>query len=94
VTFAPANLPAFFDCLLQHRAAWTGSDEPNRALNLALAARGRGDQLRHDGNWDRPFAREGRDQYTAFADGGLTMICTNGPERAVQDLDANDGADG
>jgi len=78
--------------------AWTGTEEPNAALNVALAQRGveamfgtLGDP---EHSWDGRFAREGRDQYAAFADTGLSVIATDRPIEASRDLDANDGAEG
>jgi glycerophosphoryl diester phosphodiesterase len=78
--------------------AWTGTEEPNAALNVALAQRGveamfgtLGDPAH---SWDGRFAREGRDQYAAFADSGLAVIATDRPIEASRDLDANDGAEG
>jgi glycerophosphoryl diester phosphodiesterase len=79
---------------LAHVIAWTGTEEPNSALNVALAARGVETNFGTMGSWDRQFARDGHDQYAAFADSGLTMLSTNRPGPAVRDLDANDGADG
>ncbi len=76
---------------LTHIIAWTGDEEPNSALNVALGARGVETNFGTMGRWDRQFAREGQDQYAAFADTGLTMISTNRPAAAVRDLDANDG---
>jgi len=78
--------------------AWTGIQEPNLALNGALAARGveamfgtLGDPAR---SWDGRFAREGRDQYAAFAETGLALIATDRPIEATRDLDAQDGVEG
>ena len=78
--------------------AWTGTEEPNAALNVALAQRDveamfgtLGDP---DHSWDARFARAGRDQYAAFADAGLVVIATDRPSEALHDLDANDGVDG
>jgi glycerophosphoryl diester phosphodiesterase len=77
--------------------AWTGVDEPNAALNVALAARGIevlfGTLGRSDESWDGRFEREG-DQYAAFAETGIQLIATDRPLAAVQDLDAHDGVDG
>ncbi len=78
--------------------AWTGTDEPNAALNVALAQRGVeamfGTLGHPEHSWDGRFAREGRDQYAAFADAGLVVIATDRPIEASRDLDANDGAEG
>jgi len=45
-------------------------------------------------SWDGRFAREGQDQYAAFAETGLQLIATDRPIEASRDLDANDGVDG
>ncbi|MGE0741500.1 MAG: glycerophosphodiester phosphodiesterase family protein [Hyphomonadaceae bacterium] len=78
--------------------AWTGVDEPNSALNLALAQRGVeaafGTLGNPDRSWDGRFAREGQDQYAAFAETGIQVIATDRPIQASADLDANDGAEG
>jgi glycerophosphoryl diester phosphodiesterase len=78
--------------------AWTGTGEPNAALNVALAQRGVETIFGTLGNpehsWDGRFAREGREQYAAFADTGLTMIATDRPAAAIHDIDANDGEEG
>lgn len=78
--------------------AWTGTDEPNAELNIALAARGVEPMFGTLGNparsWDGRFERDGRDQYAAFAETGLTLISTDRPVAAGHDLDANDGVDG
>jgi glycerophosphoryl diester phosphodiesterase len=78
--------------------AWTGTDEPNSALNIALAQRGVEAMFGTLGNpersWDGRFAREGQEQYAAFAETGLQLIATDRPIEASRDLDANDGVDG
>jgi glycerophosphoryl diester phosphodiesterase len=77
--------------------AWTGIEEPNAALNIALAQSGIEPMFGTLGgadSWDNRFAREGREQYAAFAETGLTLISTDRPIEAARDLDANDGADG
>lgn len=78
--------------------AWTGTDEPNAALNVALAARGVEARFGTLGNpnssWDGRFAREGREQYGAFAETGLVLLATDRPIEAARDLDAHDGVDG
>lgn len=77
--------------------AWTGVEEPNAALNIALAARGvevMFGTLGGGNSWDQRFAREGRDQYAAFAETGLHVIATDRPADASRDLDAHDGEDG
>lgn len=78
--------------------AWTGTEEPNAALNVALAQRGVeamfGTLGNPDYSWDGRFAREGRDQYAAFAETGLQLIATDRPVEASRDLGAHDGVDG
>lgn len=76
--------------------AWTGTEEPNSALNVALAARGVEAAFGTLGgrtSWDERFARTG-DQYADFAETGLTVISTDRPVAASQHIDAHDGADG
>jgi glycerophosphoryl diester phosphodiesterase len=78
--------------------AWTGIDEPNPALNAALTQAGVEPMFGTLGpperSWDGRFARDGRDQYAAFADTGLTVIATDRPIEASRDLDAHDGVEG
>jgi glycerophosphoryl diester phosphodiesterase len=78
--------------------AWTGTEEPNSALNVELAARGVEAMFGTLGNpahsWDGRFARENDDQYAAFAETGLVLIATDRPVEAAHDLDQHDGADG
>lgn len=78
--------------------AWTGTEEPNAELNIALARRGVEAMFGTLGNpefsWDARFAREGHEQYAAFAETGLQLIATDRPIEASRDLDANDGANG
>ena len=78
--------------------AWTGVEEPNAALNTALARRGVEALFGTVGNpersWDGRFAREGRDQYARLAATGLALVSSNRPIEAVRDLDAQDGAEG
>ena len=78
--------------------AWTGIEEPNAALNAALARRGveaifgtLGTPAR---SWDGRFAREGRDEYAKLAATGLVLIASDRPIDAVRDLDAQDGVEG
>ena len=78
--------------------AWTGIEEPNAALNVALAQRGveaifgaLGAPAR---SWDGRFVREGRDQYARLAATGLVLISTDRPIEAARDLDAQDGVEG
>ncbi len=82
---------------LANIVAWTGTDEPNSALNVALAQRGveaRFGTLGGRDSWDARFARAGQDQYAAFAETGIAIIATDRPAEALRDLDANDGVDG
>lgn len=82
---------------LANIVAWTGTDEPNSALNVALAQRGveaRFGTLGGRDSWDARFARDGLDQYAAFAETGIAIIATDRPIEASRDLDANDGVDG
>jgi glycerophosphoryl diester phosphodiesterase len=78
--------------------AWTGTEEPNAALNLALAARGVeamfGTLGPPERSWDGRFARAGAEQYAAFAEAGLQLIATDRPLEAARDLDAADRVDG
>lgn len=78
--------------------AWTGTEEPNSALNAALNARGVeaifGTLGNPEHSWDGRFAREGADQYAAFAETGLAVIATDRPVEAAHALDAKDGAEG
>jgi glycerophosphoryl diester phosphodiesterase len=83
---------------LTRTLAWTGTEAPDAALNVALNQRGieaifgtLGDPAR---SWDGRFEREGREQYAAFADTGLAVIATDRPVAAARDLDAHDGVDG
>ena len=77
--------------------AWTGVDEPNSALNSALAQRGveaMFGTLGGSDSWDSRFAVSGDDQYAAFAETGLQLISTDRPLTAARSLDAADGVDG
>lgn len=78
--------------------AWTGVEEPNAALNVALARRGVEAMFGTLGNparsWDGRFLREGRDQYAKLAATGLALISSDRPIEAVRDLDAQDGVEG
>ncbi|MES1201207.1 MAG: glycerophosphodiester phosphodiesterase family protein [Pseudomonadota bacterium] len=77
--------------------AWTGDDEPNGALNIALAQRGVEASFGTGGghrSWDARFAQEHREQYAAFADTGLQLISTDRPVEAAHDLDAYDNFEG
>lgn len=65
--------------------AWTGDEEPNSALNIALAQRG----------VEARFGMFGRNapanQAAAFAETGLQIISTDQAAATVADLDENDG---
>lgn len=78
--------------------AWTGINEPNEALNRALAERGVEAMFGTLGNpsrsWDGRFEREGDDRYDDFAALGLQLIATDRPVEAGRDLDVSDGVDG
>jgi len=78
--------------------AWTGIEEPNAALNVALAARGVEPMFGTLGNparsWDGRFEREGDDQYAEFAETGLVLIATDRTPEAALDLDEADGVEG
>ena len=97
---APADLDALVarGVDLTRVLAWTGVEEPNAALNAALAHRGVEAMFGTLGNpprsWDGRFLREGRDQYARLAATGLALISSNRPVEAVRDLDAQDGVEG
>lgn len=77
--------------------AWTGTEEPNSALNVALAERGIEvlfGTLGGRESWDNRFAASGNDQYAEFAEAGIHVIATDRPAAAARDLDAADGVDG
>jgi glycerophosphoryl diester phosphodiesterase len=78
--------------------AWTGIEAPDPAFNAALARLGVeamfGTLGPPESSWDGRFARDGRDQYAAFADTGLAVIATDRPAEASRDLDAHDGVEG
>lgn len=74
---------------------WTGTREPNSAMNVALAEKGveiifgtLGDPAT---SWDGRFAREGDQGYTALADTGVHMIATDRPLEAMRAIDDADG---
>lgn len=77
--------------------AWTGVEEPNAALNVALIERGVEPMFGTLGNpatsWDGRFVREGDDQYAEFAETGLVLIATDRAPEAARDLDAADGVE-
>jgi len=82
---------------LRRVVAWTGTDEPNAALNVALNQRGVEVEFGTLGgrrSWDERFAEQQREQYAAFADTGLQLISTGRPAEALRDLDAHDNAQG
>lgn len=77
--------------------AWTGIEEPNSALYVALAERGVEAMFGTLGgrdSWDNRFESAGDDQYADFADAGLQLISTDRPAQAAADLDAADGVAG
>ena len=74
---------------------WTGTAEPNSAMNLQLADKGvevifgtLGDT---PASWDVRIAREGDGQYAAFADTGIHVIATDRPLEAMRAIDDADG---
>lgn len=80
---------------LSRIVAWTGTKEPNPALNVELAQKKievrfgtLGDQAT---SWDNRFAREGDSGYTAFADTGIHMIASDRPLEAMRAIDDGDG---
>jgi glycerophosphoryl diester phosphodiesterase len=76
--------------------AWTGTEEPNAALNVALAQRGVEvlfGTLGGRDSWDERFSRGG-DEYAAFAETGIQLVATDRPVEAARDLDAHDGVEG
>lgn len=69
---------------LSHIVAWTGDEEPNSALNIALAQRG----------VEARFGMFGRaTQAAAYAETGVQIISTDVPGGAVIDLDQHDGVE-
>lgn len=85
------------DVDLSRILAWTGTEAPNAALNVALAQRGveaMFGTLGGRASWDARFERDGRDQYAAFAETGLQVIATDRAPEAARALDAADGVDG
>jgi glycerophosphoryl diester phosphodiesterase len=76
--------------------AWTGTNEPNSGLNVALSRRGVEvlfGTLGGRDSWDARFAREG-DEYAAFAETGIQLIASDRPVDAARDLDVHDGVEG
>ena len=78
--------------------AWTGIEDPNGALNSALARRGVEAMFGTLGNpaqsWDARFVRDGRDEYAKLAATGLVLVSSDRPVEAGRDLDLQDGVDG
>lgn len=77
--------------------AWTGTREPNSALNVELSQKGvevlfgtLGDTAQ---SWDNRIAREGDVGYTALADTGIQMIASDRPLEAMRAIDDADGPD-
>jgi glycerophosphoryl diester phosphodiesterase len=84
------------DVDLSRVVAWTGVDEPNASLNIALAQAGVETSfgtLGGTNSWDARFERARQDQYAVFADTGLQVISTDRPAAALADLDAHDGVE-
>ncbi|MDX2235860.1 MAG: glycerophosphodiester phosphodiesterase family protein [Hyphomonadaceae bacterium] len=85
--YAPVDFSRFL--------AWTGTREPDPALNVSLAQKGVevafGTLGRPETSWDGRFAREGDAGYTAFADTGLHIISTDRPLEAMRAIDDVDG---
>jgi glycerophosphoryl diester phosphodiesterase len=83
---------------LANVVAWTGTEEPNSALNVALAQRGveaRFGTLGGENSWDRRFSvGDSQGEYSAFAETGIQIIATDYPNNAARDLDRNDGVEG
>ncbi len=75
--------------------AWTGTREPNSALNVELAGKKIEVLFGTLGNtptsWDNRFAREGDNGYAAFADTGIQLIASDRPLEAMRALDDADG---
>jgi len=75
--------------------AWTGTGEPNSALNVEMAQKGIEVIFGTLGNgptsWDNRFAREGDHGYAAFADTGIQMIASDRPLEAMRALDDANG---
>jgi glycerophosphoryl diester phosphodiesterase len=75
--------------------AWTGTSEPNAALNVALQQAGVetlfGTLGDGPGSWDARFARGEGGGYAAFAETGIELIASDRPMEAQRALDAADG---
>lgn len=77
--------------------AWTGIEQPDAALNAALAQRGveaMFGTLGGEESWDERFAHAGVDEYAALAVTGLQLISSDRTPAAARDLDAHDGVQG
>jgi glycerophosphoryl diester phosphodiesterase len=72
---------------LSHVVAWTGDDEPNSALNVALAQRSVEARF---GMFRSAVAGEA----PAYAETGLQSIATDDPDAVFAALDAADGVEG
>lgn len=72
---------------LAHVVAWTGDEEPDSALNVALAQRGVEARF-------GMFRNAVTSQAPAYAETGLQSISTDDPAGVVAALDAADGVDG
>ena len=80
---------------LSRLLGWTGTTEPNPALNIQLADKGvevifgtLGDTPT---SWDVRLARDGDAGYAAFADTGIHVIATDRPLEAMRAIDDADG---
>jgi glycerophosphoryl diester phosphodiesterase len=75
--------------------AWTGTREPDSALNVALAEQSVESLFGTLGDdptsWDNKFSREGDAGYAAFAETGLELIASDRAVAAQRALDAADG---
>ena len=79
---------------LSRLLGWTGTTDPNSALNLQLADKGvevifgtLGDTPT---SWDVRLARDGDAGYAAFADTGIHVIATDRPLEAMRAIDDAD----
>lgn len=72
---------------IAHVVAWTGDEEPNRELNIALARRG------VEARFGMFGANVAADHAAGFAETGLQIISTDAPAEVVAIL-ANDGVQG
>jgi len=71
--------------------AWTGTDEPNSELNIALGQRGVEVLFGAQSGFE---TRAGPGLYAALADTGVQLIVSKQAVQAVRDLDVHDGVDG